>query len=253
MASFSWGSRGPTPARAGSGARRLAILARTSGATPLPIGPLIHSPPCASGRGHPIRSARPGMASGVNFALFSEHATKVELCLFDSPDARRMESLCIPLPERTDMVWHGYLPDVRPGQLYGYRVYGAWDPASGHRFNPDQDSARSVRQGHRPRRCGGTTRCSATRLARPATGPVDTSDSAPFAPLGAVIDPAFTWGDDRSAAHAVARHASSTNCTSRASPTLHPAHARRAARHVRGPGVRAGDRTPATSASRPSS
>ncbi len=73
-------------------------------------------------------------ASGVNFALFSENATRVELCLFDSARAP-VESLCVPLPERTDMVWHGYLPDVRPGQLYGYRVDGPWDPGAGHRFN----------------------------------------------------------------------------------------------------------------------
>ena len=72
---------------------------------------------------------------GVNFALFSEHATRVELCLFDSPDADS-ESLTIPLTEHTDMVWHGYLPDVRPGQLYGYRVHGPYEPHNGHRFNP---------------------------------------------------------------------------------------------------------------------
>src|SRR6186713_2026466 len=71
---------------------------------------------------------------GVNFALFSEHATRVELCLFDSPDAE-VESLTIPLPEQTDMVWHGYLPDVHPGQLYGYRVHGPYAPHAGHRFN----------------------------------------------------------------------------------------------------------------------
>src|SRR4026209_2700562 len=64
---------------------------------------------------------------GVNFALFSEHATRVELCLFDSIDAE-VESLTIPLPEQTDMVWHGYLPDVYPGQLYGYRVHGPSAP-----------------------------------------------------------------------------------------------------------------------------
>src|SRR2546427_1405713 len=74
---------------------------------------------------------------GVNFALFSEHATRVELCLFDSPDAET-ESLTIPLTEQTDMVWHGYLPDVRPGQLYGYRVHGPFEPAKGHRFNPNK-------------------------------------------------------------------------------------------------------------------
>ena len=72
---------------------------------------------------------------GVNFAVFSEHATGVELCLFDSPYAGR-ESARIPLTERTDQIWHGYLPDVRPGQLYGYRVHGPHDAARGHRFNP---------------------------------------------------------------------------------------------------------------------
>src|SRR3954470_20557564 len=73
--------------------------------------------------------------AGVNFALFSEHASKVELCLFDSPDAAR-ETERIVMPEQTDQVWHCYLPDVLPGQLYGYRVYGAYEPAQGHRFNP---------------------------------------------------------------------------------------------------------------------
>src|SRR5262245_61191525 len=73
--------------------------------------------------------------SGVNFALFSARATKVEACLFDRTDAT-VERTRITLPERTDLVWHGYLPDVRPGQLYGYRVYGPWDPDHGDRFNP---------------------------------------------------------------------------------------------------------------------
>src|SRR5215210_3038385 len=74
---------------------------------------------------------------GVNFALFSAHATRVDLCLFDSADAAR-ESVCIPLPEHTDMVWHAFLPDVRPNQLYGYRVHGPYDPSAGHRFNPNK-------------------------------------------------------------------------------------------------------------------
>src|SRR4026207_493456 len=72
---------------------------------------------------------------GVNFAVFSEHAKRVELCLFDSPQAES-ESLTIPLTEHTDMVWHGYLPDVRPGQLYGYRLHGPFTPHMGYPFNP---------------------------------------------------------------------------------------------------------------------
>src|SRR5690625_61545 len=72
--------------------------------------------------------------SGVNFALFSANAEKVELCLFDPGGRRQIEA--IPLPEQTHEVWHGYLPDISPGQLYGYRVYGPYEPSQGHRFNP---------------------------------------------------------------------------------------------------------------------
>lgn len=70
---------------------------------------------------------------GTNFALFSAHATKVELCLFDSEGRREIQR--ITMPERTDDVWHGYLSHVTPGQLYGYRVHGPYDPDAGHRFN----------------------------------------------------------------------------------------------------------------------
>ena len=72
----------------------------------------------------------------MNFALFSAHATKVELCLFDANGVRELER--IELPEYTDEVWHGYLPDARPGTVYGYRVHGPYDPANGHRFNPNK-------------------------------------------------------------------------------------------------------------------
>jgi isoamylase len=74
---------------------------------------------------------------GVNFALFSENATKVELCLFDSPDSPN-ESFRVTMFEQTDLVWHIYLPDIKPGQLYGYRVHGPYEPANGHRFNPNK-------------------------------------------------------------------------------------------------------------------
>ena len=133
---------------------------------------------------------------GVNFAIFSEHATRVELCLFDSADAE-VESVTIPLPEHTDMVWHGYLPDVRPGQLYGYRVHGPYEPDQGHRFNPHKLVMDPYAKVDRRVRCAGTTRCSATASATRTISTFDERDNAPFAPLAAVIDPAFTWGDDR--------------------------------------------------------
>ena len=74
------------------------------------------------------------MGNGVNFAIFSEHATSVELCLFDNIGAAE-EHVRIPLNERTDQVWHVFLPDVRPGQLYGFRISGPYDPERGLRFN----------------------------------------------------------------------------------------------------------------------
>jgi glycogen operon protein len=71
---------------------------------------------------------------GTNFALFSANAEKVELCLFDSQGRREIER--VTLPERSEDVWHGYLNDISPGQIYGYRVYGPYEPEHGHRFNP---------------------------------------------------------------------------------------------------------------------
>src|SRR6201987_2296868 len=73
---------------------------------------------------------------GTNFALFSANAEKVELCLFDGQGRRELER--VELPERTEDVWHGYLNDVSPGQLYGYRVYGPYAPEQGHRFNANK-------------------------------------------------------------------------------------------------------------------
>ena len=84
------------------------------------------------GKPYPLGASWDG--AGVNFAIYSEHAKNVELCLFDSVRAKK-ESHRIPLPERTDMVWHGYLPDGVPGQLYGFRVHGPYAPSLGHRFN----------------------------------------------------------------------------------------------------------------------
>jgi glycogen operon protein len=132
---------------------------------------------------------------GVNFALFSEHATKVELCLFDSVDARA-ESQRIVLPETSEEVWHGYLPDLRPGQLYGYRVHGPYEPLRGHRFNPHKilldPYAKSI----------GRDLCWNDALYGYPSGAgndadFDERDSAPSAPLANVIESGFSWGDDR--------------------------------------------------------
>jgi glycogen operon protein len=128
--------------------------------------------------------------------MFSAHATKVELCLFEAADATA-PSACVPLPEHTDMVCHGYLPDIRPGQLYGFRVHGPYEPENGHRFNPHKivldPYAKAIGRNIR-----WDDSVFGYRIGDPdADLSFDKRDNAPFAPLGAVIDPAFTWGDDR--------------------------------------------------------
>jgi isoamylase len=83
---------------------------------------------------------------GTNFALFSANATKVEICLFDEKGERERERIA--LPEFTDEIWHGYLPDVHPGATYGYRVHGSYEPDAGHRFNPNKLLLDPYARGH---------------------------------------------------------------------------------------------------------
>jgi glycogen operon protein len=131
---------------------------------------------------------------GVNFAIASEHASRVELCLFDAAD-RMVESMRVPLVERTNMVWHGYLPDARPGQLYGYRVHGPWDPRNGARFNPAKllldPYAKAI-----GRPLAWHPSLFAFAAESDGSSGADNSNSAPYAPLAAVIDPAFDWSGD---------------------------------------------------------
>jgi glycogen operon protein len=146
------------------------------------------------GKPYPLGATWDG--HGVNFALYAEHATKVELCLFDSPDAQQ-ESERIPVSEQTDMVWHVFLPDVAPGQLYGYRIHGPYEPQQGHRFNPNK-----VLVDPYAKLIGRRTRWDDSLFGYTVGSPdkdlsCDERDSAAYAPLAAVIDPAFTWGDDR--------------------------------------------------------
>lgn len=144
--------------------------------------------------GSPIPLGATWDGRGVNFALFSEHATAIDLCLFDPTG--RTETSRSRLPARTDDVFHGYLSDVRPGALYGYRVHGPYDPAAGHRFNPHKllldPYARQLAgrlrwhdalYGFRV----GTQRADLT---------FDRRDSAPMMPKGVVTDPVHTWGAD---------------------------------------------------------
>jgi isoamylase len=150
------------------------------------------------GASHPLGATWDG--AGVNFALFSEHATAVELCLYDDRD-ERVERARIRLEERDDQVWHCYLPQARPGLRYGYRVHGPYEPAAGHRFNPAKllldPYARALERtvmwddalfGYR---VGGES----------ADLAPDDRDSASFMPKCIVIDSAFSWGRDQAPRH----------------------------------------------------
>jgi glycogen operon protein len=144
------------------------------------------------GKPYPLGATWDG--EGVNFALFSQHATAVELCLFDG-DGR--ESLRLRLPERTNRVWHVYLPELRPGQLYGYRVYGPYEPSHGHRFNPHKlllDPYAKAISGDVP----SDDSVHAYKFGDPAADlTLSELDSAAGMPKSVVIETAFSWGEDR--------------------------------------------------------
>ncbi len=145
------------------------------------------------GSPYPLGATWDGL--GVNFAVFSAHAERMELCIFD-PTGRR-EIANYDMPEWTDEVWHGYLPHVRAGLLYGYRAYGPYEPARGHRFNPNKllvdPYAKSL---------FGETRWTDALFGYRVNSPradlsFDRRDSAPAIPKSVVVDDSFNWGDDR--------------------------------------------------------
>jgi isoamylase len=146
------------------------------------------------GQPYPLGATWDG--EGVNFALFSENATGVELHLFDNPNDAK-ESHRIVLPELTDHVWHAYLPDVRPGQFYGYRVHGPYKPEEGNRFNQHNllidPYAKAIT---------GPIKWSSALFAYEVGGPqrdleMVTRNNAGHVPKCVVVDSAFTWGTDR--------------------------------------------------------
>ncbi|WP_084544753.1 glycogen debranching protein GlgX [Derxia lacustris] len=132
---------------------------------------------------------------GINFAVFSANAERIDLCLFDPSGRRQIATRT--LPECTDEVWHGYLPDARPGLVYGYRAWGAYDPANGQRFNPSK-----LLLDPYARRLAGTLRWSDVLFAYRVNSPrgdlsMDRRDSAPAMPKAVVTDDSFHWGNDR--------------------------------------------------------
>jgi len=142
---------------------------------------------------HPCGASWDG--EGTNFALFSANATKVELCLFDERGERELERIV--LPEYTNQIWHGYLPDVGPATVYGYRVHGPYEPLVGHRFNPNKLLLD-------PHACGHTGELRwnpalfGYQMETMDDRTFDERDSAPYMPKCVVVDPSFEWSEARS-------------------------------------------------------
>ncbi len=135
--------------------------------------------------GQPVPPGAHYDGRGVNFTLFSRHAERVELCLFDEQGSEQR----FPLPARSGDIWHGYVPALKPGQRYGYRVHGPWQPERGHRFNPAKllvdPCAKAV--------CGAVP--DDARLLG-GEWQQDDADSAGVAPKSLVIADDFDWQDD---------------------------------------------------------
>jgi isoamylase len=135
------------------------------------------------------------MGTGTNFAIYAREATKVEVCLYDEPHAP--ETDCFTLEEQADEVWHIFLPDVRPSQLYGYRVHGPWDPLNGKRFNPAKvllDPYAKAVMGN----VSWSPEMFSYAAGNPETDLVrDDRDNAIFAPKAVVVDQTFNWDNDR--------------------------------------------------------
>jgi isoamylase len=164
-----------------------------------PSAPVTHKEPDYCMRiwpGHPYPLGATWDGEGVNFALFSENATAVELCLFSSPCATE-DSHRIMVEECTNHVWHVYLPEVRPGQHYGYRIHGPYEPEAGHRFNP----AKLLLDPYAKAIAGTMDWNEALYGYQLGASEADLSrnhdDSARHMPKCVVIDQAFTWGGDQ--------------------------------------------------------
>src|ERR1700730_4409885 len=146
--------------------------------------------------GSPYPLGATWMNDGVNFALYSENATGVDLCLFDQPDSDR-ETIRVRMTEKTNHVWHLFLPEIRAGQLYGYRVYGAYEPQNGHRFNASKmlidPYAKAI---------AGKIKWGPEMFGYPLGGPEgdlkrDFQDSASGMPKCVVVDTTFDWGKEK--------------------------------------------------------
>ncbi len=146
-------------------------------------------------QGHPYPLGATWDGEGTNFALFSEYAEKVELCLFDPADPLRQIAVCR-LREKTDHVYHGYLPEVKPGMLYCYRVHGPWKPEEGHRFNANKllldPYAKAINGGFK-----WSDEMFGYRVGGEEDLEMDERDNSALMPRCVVVDDTFDWSDEQ--------------------------------------------------------
>ncbi|MGH8199597.1 MAG: glycogen debranching protein GlgX [Steroidobacteraceae bacterium] len=135
---------------------------------------------------------------GTNFAVFSEHASKVEVCLFEREGLRELAR--VELPEYTDQIFHGYVPEVGPGTFYGYRAHGPYEPGAGHRFNPHKLLLDPYARAHAGR-LQWNPAVFGYRMESKDDLTFDERDSAPFVPKSVVVDPNFDWKGEPARKH----------------------------------------------------
>ena len=144
-------------------------------------------------------------AKGANFAVFSAHATWVDVCIFDAPDGREVDRF--ELPEYTDEVFHGHVADIGPGSFYGFRAYGPFEPEAGHRFNPNKLLLDPYARAHAGKLVWDPAVFGYAIGAEGDDLTFDERDSARFVPKCAVVDPNFDWhGEYRAAQRPVGPH-----------------------------------------------
>jgi isoamylase len=180
--------------------------------------------------GRPFPQGATWDGDGTNFSLFSENAERVELCLFDGEGSERR----IELGDCTSFQWHAYLPGVGPGQRYGYRVHGPYEPERGMRFNPAKmlidPYAKAIDGEVGWKAANALPYVPGDPADDTADATIDDQDDAAAIPASVVIDPAFDWGDDRQLQHRM------SNTVIYETHDAPPRRARRPARHIRGDG-----------------
>ncbi|HEX3845543.1 MAG TPA: glycogen debranching enzyme, partial [Steroidobacteraceae bacterium] len=135
---------------------------------------------------------------GTNFAVFSANASKLEVCLFERDGLR--ERARIELPEYTDQIFHGYVPEVGPGTFYGYRAHGPYEPDAGHRFNPHKLLIDPYARAHAGR-LQWNPAVFGYRMESQDDRTFDERDSAPFMPKSVIVDPNFDWKGEPARKH----------------------------------------------------